>query len=225
MQKQPSKNISSSVELYLLCEKLPLDIYIDCLIDNDLKGLIISGIATQEHLQEAWDKIYTQSLQLSQSKVYNEAFEILKEIDDCTAKLTIVNNTVKLFSICNEQNLDNDQELINVLNSMALRSGIKPSDRGNELIKKLNAVIGRAKKWAERIEELRKNLAAIREENEGDGKADRNYFDAWLDIISEDKGFYVKANEITVSRFYRAIEQIREKATKLEIEKQKKQYA
>jgi len=197
----------------------------DCLIDNDLKGLIISGIATQEQLQDAWDKIYTQSLQLSQSNTYNQAFEILKEIDDCNAKLTIVNNTVKHFTLCNEQNIDNDQDLINVINSMALRSGIKPCDRGNELAKKLNMVIGRAKKWVDRVSELRKTLDELREESEGTGKADRSYFDAWLDAISEDKGFYVKASEITVSRFYRSIRQIREKANKLEIEKQKQQYA
>lgn len=197
----------------------------DCLIDGDLKGLIISGVATQEQLQQAWDKIYTQSLELSQNKAYNEAFEILKEIDDCTAKLTIVNNTVRHFTLCNEQNLDNDQDLINILNSMALRSGIKPTDRGNVLIKKLNTVISRAKKWVEKIEELRKSLEVIRQENEGNEKTDRSYFDAWLDVISQDKGFYIKSSEITVSRFYRAINQLREKNQKLEIEQQKQQYA
>jgi hypothetical protein len=200
--------------LYLLCEKLPLDIYIDCLVDGDLKGLIISGVVTTDELQQAWDKIYTQSLKLSQGNNYNEALEIMKGIDDCTAKVTIVNNVVKHLSLCNEQNIDNDIDLIKVLDSLALRSGIKPEDRGNILIKKLNTVVGRAKKWVEKIAELRKNLEAISQSNEGVDTG-REYFDGWLEAISEEKVFYVKANEITVSRFYRSINSMREKAKQL----------
>jgi hypothetical protein len=225
MQKQPLENISSSAILYLLCEKLPLDIYEDCLIDNDLHGLVISGTASEEQLKETWDNIYTQSLQLAQNNTYNEAFEILKDIDDCKAKLTIVNNTVLHFSCCNQQGIDLDIELIAVLNSMALRTGLKPEDRGEGLIKKLNMVVARAKKWVEKIEGLRKTLEGIRENNMSDGKTDRQYFDGWLDAISSDKGFFIKASEITVSRFYRSIELLKEKARKLEIEKQRRLYA
>jgi hypothetical protein len=122
--------------------------------------------------------------------------------------------------VCSEQGIDNDADLIAVLNSMALRTGIKPEDRGLVLIKKLNQVVARAKKWVDRIYELRKNLEEIRA-GKGETKVDRKYFDDWLDAISEDKGFFVKATEITVSRFYSSINSMIEKLQKSEIEKQK----
>jgi hypothetical protein len=198
---------------------LPLDIYIDCWVDGDLYKLIISGNATQEELQKVWDKIFLQSLQLSQSGTYNEAFEIMKEIDECNAKLTIVNNTVRHLSMAGEQDIDNDMELVAVLSSMALRPNIKPEDRGQVLIQKLNAVIARAKKWVDKVISLRETLKEIR--NDKDGKIDRNYFDNWLDCISEYKGYHIKATDITVSRFYNAIAQIKERNQKREIEKAK----
>ena len=211
-------NISESSILYLICEKLPLDIYVDCWIDNDLKRLIISGNPTQEELQKTWDKIFLQSLKLSQTGTYNEAFEILKEIDDCNAKLAIVENCVKHFSICDERGIDNDMELVKVLNSLALRCNILAEDRGEVLIRKLNAIIGRAKKWVDKINTLRQKMEKIKAGKE-ESKIDRNYFDNWLDCISEHKGYFIKAEEITVSRFYNAIAQIRERAQKAEIKK------
>lgn len=223
MQKQPLENTSLSGSLYLICEKCPLDVYIDCWVDNDLKRLVITGAASDETLQKTWDKLFLQSLQISQSGTYNEVLEITKEIEDCKAKLTIVNNTVSHFILCNQHGIDNDIELIKVLDSLALRSQIKPEDRDNVLIKKLNSVIGRAKKWVDKITQLRKTMDEIKADNDGK-KIDRVYFDNWLECISEEKGFFVKANEITVSRFYNSITRVREKAQKLEMA-QNRQYA
>lgn len=220
-QKSQSGNTSISSNLYLICEKLPLDIYIDCWVDKDLNRLIISGQPTKEDIQKAWDKIFLQSLQLSQSGTYNESFEILKQIDDCTAKLVIVNNTVRHLSICNENNFDNDKELISVLNTLALRCNILPGDRGDILINKLNAIVGRAKKWIDKIATLRKTLDKVREENK-ETKIDREYFDSWLETISEFKGYFIKPQDITVSRFYYSIGQIREKNRQLELKKLKR---
>ena len=221
MQKPQSENISSSATLYLICEKLPLDIYIDCWIDRELERLIISGSPTKEELKKAWDSIFLQSLKLSQSGNYNEAFEIMKEIDVCNAKLAIVENTVMHLSIGADQGIDNDMELVAVLNSMALRCNVKPEDRGQILIHKLNAVIGRAKKWVDKVRTLNQNLEEIKATKD-EKKVDRTYFDNWLDCISEHKGYHVKATEITVSRFYNAIAQVRERNQKEEIKKAQK---
>jgi len=215
-----SENTSESCNLYLICEKLPLDIYVDCWIDSDLKGLIISGNAPQELLQKTWDKIFLQSLKLSQTGTYNEAFEILKEIDDCNAKLAIVETCVKHFSICNERGIENDMELVKILNSLALRCNVLAEDRGEVLIHKLNAVIGRAKKWVDKINTLRQTMEKIKAGKE-EGKIDRKYFDNWLDCIGEHKGYHINAEEITVSRFYNSIAQIRERSQKEEIKKQR----
>lgn len=196
-----------------------MDIFIDCLVDEDLKGLIIEGTASEKELKDVWDKIYVQFCELSQSGQYNEAFEILKDIGDCEAKLTIVNNTVKHLSLCNEKNIDNDIELISILNTLALRSQIKPEDRGEILIKKLNSVVGRAKKWVERIAVLREKLEKIRSANSG--KMDRVYFDECLEALSGERKYNILASEITVSRFCLSLNRLREKAERMDMENSK----
>lgn len=198
--------LSISYRLYNDCGKLPLDRFIDCLVDNDLSQLIITGTATESELQTVWDKIYVQYCQLSQDGSYNEVFEILKEIDDLKAKITIANNSIKHLQ------LSFDQDLVNVLNSLALRCTVKDGDKGEVLINKLNAVVARIKKWFPRLSKAEKDLNVLRETNTG--KIDRAYFDDVLEAMSEHKGYQIEASKITVSRFCRSLVKMNEQAQK-----------
>lgn len=215
MQKSQSANASKSSSLFQDCSKLILDIFIDCLVDNEFKGLIISGTATEKELNEAWDKIYVEYCQLSQDGTYNEVFEVLKEIDDLRAKITIANNAIKHIDISSQNKLPLDQDLINILNSMALRCNIREGDDREAVVKKLNLVVAYMKKWFPRLTEREEKLNELRKSNTI--KIDRVYFDDWLDAISEDKGYHVKSSEITVSRFCRSIVKMREQENKEKI--------
>lgn len=201
---QQSENASKSGKLYLTCDKLPLDIYEDCLIDNDLTGLIIDGWASQEKLEEVWNKIYIQSLELSQSPAFNEAFSLNKKIEDLRAKIHIADLAIKFLQI------SYDAEIVAVLNSLAIICDITPEDEGISLIKKLNYVIAQIKPWFPELKQKQKELDELRAKSSG--KTDREYFDNWLDIISEEKGYQIEAPKITVSRFYRSVVKISEKA-------------
>lgn len=202
---QQSEKNTKSGKLFLTCDKLPLDIYIDCLIDNDLTGLIIDGWASPEKLEEVWNKIYIQSLELSQSPSFNEAFTLNKKIEDLRAKIHIADISIKFLQ------LGYDKEIVDVINSLAIICDITEADEGLSLIKKLNYVIAQIKPWFPELKQKEKELAALRAKNT-EGKTDRAYFDGWLDIMSEEKGYQVEATKITVSRFYRSLIKISEKA-------------
>jgi hypothetical protein len=180
---------------------LPLEIFIDCLIDNDL-----SGLGTGSELQDIWNKIYTQSLELSQDGSYNEAFEIMKEIDDVRAKITIANAAIDYLQ------MSFDDEIVAVLNSFALQCNLKAEDTGSTIISKLNAVIARMKKWFPKLTRLQADLDKLRSSSVG--KINRGYFDNWLDAMSQEFGYHVKATDITVSRFYRNVAKINAAAIK-----------
>lgn len=200
MQQRHSGNtskLSISFLLYSDCSKLPLDRFIDCLVDNDLSQLIISGTPTPEQLQETWDKIYLEYCQLSQNGTYNETLELYREIYDLRAKISIVNNTIQYLQI------SYDRELVLILNKLALGCTVTEEDKGEVLIDKLNGVIARMKKWFPKLKQREKELEELRKENTG--KVDRSYFDNWLDAISIDFGFMIESSRITVSRFCRAI--------------------
>ncbi len=209
MQQRHSENASSLKTLFLLyndCAKLPLDRFIDCLLDNELSQLIISGTPTQEQLQEAWDKIYVQYCQLSQDGSYNEVFEIMKEINDLRSKITIVKNVIDHLQ------LSFDKELVDILNVFALRCNIVESDKGEMLVNKLNMVVARMKKWFPRLSMREKELDELR--NKNIGKIDRSYFDDILEAMSENKGYQVEASKITVSRFCRSLVKMNDHAQK-----------
>lgn len=191
--------------MFQTCEKLPLEIYIDCLIDGDL-----SGLGTGDDLQYVWDKIYTESLNLSEDGTYNEAFEIMKEIDDVKAKITIANAAIDYLQ------MSFDDEIVAVLNSFALQCTLKAEDTGGTIITKLNAVIARMKKWFPKLTRLQSDLDKIR--SGSTGKINRAFFDNWLDAMSKDFGYHVKAADITVSRFYRNVIKMNEAARKREME-------
>lgn len=196
------------------CDKLPLDIFIDCLLDNQLNLLIIEGAATPQELENNWNKIYTEYCQLSQQGSYNEVLELSRDINDINAKINIVNVIVKHLQ------LSFDQDLVNMLNSFALQCTITVEDQDLILVTKLNQVIARMKKWFTIITQKKRALEKVRSENTG--KTDRAYFDEWLDIMSEQKGFYISADTITVSRFCRSMVKIREQAGRDEIKSMSK---
>lgn len=196
-----SVKVMSSAILYRDCNKLPLDIFIDCFIDDDF-----SGLGEGPELPEVWDKIYIEYCQLSQDGSYNEVFEIMKEINDFRAKITIVSNCLTYLQ------MQYDADVVAVLNTFALRCTLKPDDQGRVMVDKLNQVVARMKKWFPMLKQKEKDLDALRKENTG--KIGREYFDDALELMSEVKGYQVEASKITVARFCRALLKMKNDAIK-----------
>lgn len=212
--KKSNIKSNTSYHLYDNCSKLPLDRFIDCLIDNDLQQLIISGVPTDQDLQEVWDKIYVEYCQLSQDGSYNEVFEVMKEINDLRAKITIATDTIKYLS-----ELNYDKDLVDILNVFALRCTITAEDAGDILINKLNTVVARIKKWFPRLNQKERELDELRKKNIG--KIDRTYFDDVLEVMSEVKGYQIESSKITVSRFCRSLIKMNEQAEREQLKRVK----
>lgn len=212
MQLRPLGNTSTSSTLFLDCHKLTIDKFQDCLFDNNYTSLIISGHPSHAELVAAWDKVYMEYCELSQNGLYNEIFEVMKTIEDLNAKINICNNIILYLQY------GFDQRLVDILNSLALRCDVTAEDEGQILIKKLNGVIGRIKKWFPKLTESEKELERLR--NENTGKMDRGYFDDILEAMSEVKGYYIRGEEITVARFCRTFAKMQLDAEKAQMKAQ-----
>jgi len=57
MNHSQVKELQSTLKLYQSINKLPLTIFIDCLVDKDYNGLIIEGEPTKEEIEKAWATI------------------------------------------------------------------------------------------------------------------------------------------------------------------------
>lgn len=194
--------------------KLPLDLFIDALVDHNLEALKIEGPCTPERLQEAWEKIYVQVAEITSKGQNNTAFELWKEIDQLRGKIYLANGCIEHLQV------EFVQDLVNILNAFALDCTLMEEDRGLVLERKLNAVVGRAKKWEIKLRQKQKELENHRQENTG--KMDRPFFDDMLDAITKYTKVYTVANQITVSRFFRILNKMDDDAKRAEIEALKK---
>lgn len=180
-----------------------MDKYLDCLFDNELSVLVIEGTPPEDQLKDAWNKIYVESCQLSQNSSYNEVFELSKAIDELRAKIYIVDGIVSHLQLAYSV------ELVSILNSLGLNCDLKAEHIGRTLIQKLNAVVGRSKKWWLMLEQKQKLLDKTREKNTD--KMDRNDFEDQLLELGKFLGYHVKASEITVTQFYRGLNRMKER--------------
>lgn len=105
-----------STKLYQHINELPLSRFIECLVDNNLKVLIISGVPEEDVLNEAWANIYEQYVEAigdSENKMY---LRLLKDIAKLDNKLKIIELIVKVLATPYRDN--SAQELIMELNKL-----------------------------------------------------------------------------------------------------------
>lgn len=61
-------------------QHLPLNKFIDCIVDNNLQSLTISGFPKEEQLRAAWSNIMSEYSDLIGSQEYRLYIEMLKEV-------------------------------------------------------------------------------------------------------------------------------------------------
>lgn len=210
---QQSSSDTLLKNVFQSCSKLTIDRLQDLLFDNDLNALIIDKTLpapNEEIIKPVWNKLYVEFCQVSQGKSYNELFEIEKEMNDCRAKLRIVDEAVfYLF------HFGYSADLVGILNNMGLQCDLKAEHNGNTKIKKLNAVIGRSKKWSITLKQRQFDFDRLKKQDTA--KISREYFDDQLMEMSKDCGFYIKSNEITVTQFYRTLDKMLERQQQSEM--------
>jgi len=117
-QSKPLTADTLSVKLYQQITKLPLSNFIDCLVDNDLSALIISGVPSERELQEAWTEIYEQYVEAIGDNESRMHLQLLKEITILDNKLKIIQLLVYILSTPYRD--ESSKELIALLNRLCV---------------------------------------------------------------------------------------------------------
>lgn len=105
-EMQPDRSFS----IYRSINKLPLNRFIDCMIDGNLYALVISGDPSKLELQEAWNDIlseYTESISNNEYRLYISLYKeitILQLTYEQVHILAEVLNTVYSKKLCDELN-------------------------------------------------------------------------------------------------------------------------
>lgn len=193
---------STSWRLYQDC-RLELDRFLDVLYDKDFDRLIIEGRPTEAALKEAWNKIYLQFTEISGEGSYNEVLDKVTKINTLNAKIYLIDGIVKHLKI------GFDPILVKMLNEMGFPCDLK-EDEDPE--KKLKMVVARAKRLVIEMDIAQKDLDKLQEVHQG--TTGREYYEDWLDALSKHRTYAVKAKDITVSQFCRAIKKLSDESIK-----------
>lgn len=184
--------------------RIELDRFIDALHYREFNRLVIAGNPPEEVIKEAWDAIYLEYCELMNDGTYNELLEKSKEVQVLNARITLIDGIVKHLR------LSYDERLVKLLRDMAIPCDLQPNDPDTEL--KLKKVLAWGKRLIIQLEAARKEVAKAQGEKRE--QAGEDFFDDWLLALSRAYGYAVRAKDMTMAQFCRAIKKLNKQAEK-----------
>lgn len=207
MDNQQSSNTSQqdAIKYHSSCADLPLNKFIDCIVDGNLQALTITGFPTPEQLQEAWQNIISEYSDIVGTLEYKLYVSLYKEI--AISKIILDQVTVAL----NILKLTYDEFFANEANRI-LRSNCKfnwkdPASYHAEVDKCFN----RSKALKIRLDLKLLQFEAIEKKNKGKDGAQmtRQYFTSVLITLSDYAKYRIEDN-IKMSEYCERIKRFSE---------------
>ena len=86
-------------KLHTTCYTLPLNAFIDALVDNNYTGLVLSGRPTESEISDAWEQIYTQYTEISGNSLFTAYATKLKDYGRTLTKMNILISSIEVLSL------------------------------------------------------------------------------------------------------------------------------
>ena len=216
-QTSQSQKGTLSGTLYLTIDELPLDCFIRCTCDGDLKALIITGDHDDMILYTAWESIYEQYVDALKDK---DQMYILK----LTKKINALEFDIKLIQLCIKRlSVEFSADVLAALKKVIPVPGKFNPDDAEQYAKDLSIAVTRSKSLILEIENKKGELSRVTPKKASE-KMDRTAFDALIIRISKYMQFKVDKKKTTVSEFVQMIVDMREVAEAMEMESLKSKH-
>lgn len=187
------------VKFYKSCSETPLSVFIECLVEGNLKALIISGEPTSEQLAMAWAELFSEftDLNADNEQMYvltlqGEITLIHEEIAEVEGVLYFLSPEMLPFSITMKD------ELLNVLHKYDYPHEIDVSEPG--YVEQLEIIANRLCPIKLKLQMKMRELSEYNQEKKNDS-IDKQYFSRMLVRLSKFQGFNIRAKDITVEEF------------------------
>lgn len=186
----------SEPKYYTSIVDLPLSRFIDCLVDQNIYALVISGKPTELKLKSAWDDIlieYNDSIGDGENKFY---FRLLKEVNILLITLKEIELDILILRYQYDKKYADD--LNNLLSTNYV---FDPND-----IEKYNSDLDKCERKSKGIllsyQVKNAQLEALKEKNQKtETKPTKSYFANILISLTDHAGVKLNADEITVYEF------------------------
>jgi len=190
MQTKQEQAILRPLSLYRGCNNLPMEIFIQCLCDENLDALVIEGKATKEQLHHAWVMILAEYYELK-GDVDGEQWLLSRDVMRLENHLTLLDRCVEFLKT---RWSDSIAESINKLGYT-----FRPASKG-DYWEELNRVVQKSKTKYIHLQQMIKELEAQVKKVEGK-KPTRGYFDNMLIHIEEMQKVSYSLDTLTVQKF------------------------
>lgn len=179
--------------LYQHCSDLPLAIFIDCLINKNLRRLTKSGNPSQKELTAAWDQIYSEYCDLSGSPQFKLYMLLNKEIGVLRSKILSIRCYLEVLRY------RPSDKAISQLRAYGYAYGFDFEDKVSYL-KDLTQVANKTKTVELALELKTRQLDKLNAELKGEPLTEATFTDI-ITALSKYIGYRIDPKEITVSEF------------------------
>jgi hypothetical protein len=188
--KRPAWSRSS---LYLRCNQLPLDRFIDVLIHNNLHALVISGKPRIEDLAEAWGNLWAEYIDLNEDAESLYILILQKEIALLRETVSEIETGLRILHVMY------DKRVVKIIedNGIDLKLNLKNQ---SEYFKGLERASQRTGFMKTQLRIKQKELNEYLAGKEGE-EMNEKYFRRWLSRLSKFMGIRLRAKDITVAEF------------------------
>ncbi len=187
---------------YQSIHDLPLRIFINCLVEDNLSLLIITGTPTPDQLEDAWEKIsdeYTTALGDNEFKL---CLILQKEVAQLTTSFKLVHYAVGILQMVYYKEL---AEELNKLLGTAYHFDVK---NPKAYKRELQLCLSKAKQYKMKLDIKSKNLEVIESKQKGKSqKPTKAYFQSILISLS-DHAKYAIPDTITVYEYCERIRRL-----------------
>lgn len=215
MQKLPDQNSITSLNLYRGLTQLPLNRFIDIVVDGNLYALVISGNPTEQDLSEAWSEIRMQYAEAMKDNEYKLLTSIISEYH----RLTITYEQVcKCIEILKDRYVPQFAKRLNRYLGSSYKFDVRfPVDYDTDLKRARNNTAGIMLDL--KLKQATYDQAMKKQESKGE-KPTREYFISILTTLSNHVGFRITGDIST----YEFCDRVNRLNTEMEILKNQRRW-
>ena len=185
---------SQSSNTYHQCRETPLNVFIDCIVDHNLRSLTRHGYPTESQLQHAWDELYQEYCDLSGGTSYRLLVSLANDIASIDRKITHIQICLRVLS------LTDSVTCVGILRRYGYNYQFDRA-RPVEFQADMDRVFNKAKVFevvlSQKIMQRDKLLSQIPK----GGEITRDYFDRVLIDLAKHQGYRLDPHTITVGEF------------------------
>lgn len=200
--------VSSPSALYHSCSELPLDRFITCIVDNNIRAIIKHGEPAQEDIVEAWANIYAEYIDLNKDNEGAYLRDLQKSIVLLKSELEIIDSIFVSLSMVYSRKLHEHLEKeyeIYVTFTGDTQKDIKTLESARNSLAPMRLELETKEKEYEEYIKSRSNDTIT-----------RDYFNRMLRALARfNRVVTIRAKDITVEEFIYMIQDLIESTKKI----------